>query len=287
MRAGTRLRMATVLARTCGLLGALITLSACAGAAPGSGVRERTLRAMTYNIAAGGGDLSAVARTIREQAPDVVALQEVDVHWSDRSMFADQVAELSAALGMEARFAPIYRFAGADSTKPPRQYGVALMSRFPITAFRNHPLTRLSTQLPVATPSPFPGFLEVSIDVRGTSVRVFNTHLDYRGDPALRVTQVRETLAVLGDLSGPALLFGDLNATPESMELGPLLTAMHDLWLASAGQGFSYPAKAPAKRIDYVLGTAHFSARSARVVESIASDHRPVVMDLVLIAPRR
>jgi len=239
---------------------------------------------MTYNIAAGGGDLARIARTIREQAPDVVALQEVDVHWSDRSKFADQVAELSAALGMQARFAPIYRFADADSTKPPRQYGLAMLSRFPITAFRNHELTRLSTQLPVTTPIPLPGFLEASIDIRGTAVRVFNTHLDYRGDPALRVTEVKETLAILGDLSGPTLLFGDLNATPESMELRPLLAAMRDLWMVHAGQGFSYPAKGPVKRIDYVLGSTHFSTVSSRVVESLASDHRPVVMDLVLVA---
>lgn len=251
-----------------------------AGVAPASG---RSLRVMTYNIAAGGGDLSGIARTIREANPDIVALQEVDVHWHARSKFADQVAELSAALGMQARFAPIYSFANADSVGPPRQYGIAVLSRYPVTAFRNHLLTRLSTQLPVTTPIPLPGFLEATIDVAGTTVRVFNTHLDYRGDPSLRVTEVRETLAIMGEVSGPTLLFGDLNATAESMELAPLLARLRDLWSADAGQGLSYPAKEPVKRIDFVLGSAHFRATSTRVVESMASDHRPVVMDLVMV----
>ncbi len=237
---------------------------------------------MTYNIAAGGGDLNGIVRTIRDAAPDIVALQEVDVHWHARSHFADQVAELSAALGMQARFAPIYRIANAESAGAPREYGVALLSRFPVTAFRNHNLTRLSTQSAVATPAPMPGFLEATVDVRGVPVRVFNTHLDYRGDPALRVTEVHETLAILGGAPQPTLLFGDLNATAESAELAPLLAVLRDLWRADAGPGFSYPAKMPIKRIDFVLGSAHFTSHSSRVVESLASDHRPVVVEGVL-----
>src|SRR5688572_5017432 len=72
-------------------------------------VPDRVIRVMTYNIQAGGGKLQNVAETIRGVAPDIVALQEVDVHWSGRSGFADQAAELAQSLGMHARFARIYR----------------------------------------------------------------------------------------------------------------------------------------------------------------------------------
>ena len=53
----------------------------------------QAFRVMTWNIAAGHGDLSKTADVIREARPDIVALQEVDAHWEKRSDFADQPAE--------------------------------------------------------------------------------------------------------------------------------------------------------------------------------------------------
>ena len=76
------------------------------------------LRVMTYNIRAGNGDIARTAETIRSFAPDIVGLQEVDVHWSERSGFEDQATLLGRVLGMQVRFAPIYTLPGADSTKP-------------------------------------------------------------------------------------------------------------------------------------------------------------------------
>ncbi|MEO7520482.1 MAG: endonuclease/exonuclease/phosphatase family protein [Gemmatimonas sp.] len=247
---------------------------------------------MTFNIAAGtaggaGGDsamLARIARVIRESDADIVALQEVDVHWSARSLFADQADVLARALGMHVRFAPIYHVTAKELGARPREFGVALLSRFPVTGFRNHELLRLSTQNVGAAPSPAPGFLEATVIAHGVEVRVFNTHLDYRGDPAVRIAQVREMLAVIGDATTPTLLFGDLNATPDAPELQPLFRTLHDVWNSDAGAGLTYPAKSPAKRIDFVLGSSHFRARAARVIETDASDHRPVVADVLLFA---
>src|SRR5215210_6993981 len=72
------------------------------------------LRVLTYNIRAGNGDIARIAETIRRFAPDVVGLQEVDVHWGERSEFEDQAALLGRLLGMQVRFAPIYTLPGAD-----------------------------------------------------------------------------------------------------------------------------------------------------------------------------
>jgi endonuclease/exonuclease/phosphatase family metal-dependent hydrolase len=237
---------------------------------------------MSYNIQYGGGDLDGTAAAIRAAAPDVVALQEVDVHWAERSGFADQAAALGARLGMEVRFAPIYRLPGADPTRPPREFGVALLSRYPIVRFENDSLTRLSTQDANATPAPAPGLLDATIDVRGTRVRVLTTHLDYRADPAVRACQVAELLALTGPSGTPTLLLGDLNAPPDAPELQPLLRRLRDAWPHSAGPGLTYPAAAPTKRIDYVLVSPDVRVRAARVPDTRASDHRPVVVDLVL-----
>jgi endonuclease/exonuclease/phosphatase family metal-dependent hydrolase len=240
------------------------------------------MRVVTYNIRSGNGNLDSTASAIRAQAPDIVALQEVDVHWADRSAFADQVAELAAKLGMQARFAPIYVLPPLRTGAPSREFGVALLSRYPIVRFRNDTIARLSTQVQDPTPTPAPGLLDAVLDVQGHPVRVLNTHLDYRKDPAVRSQQVQQMLGFIGDMSVPTLVFGDMNAAPSAPELQPLLARLHDAWAGSTTPGFTYPADAPRERIDYVLVSPQFSVRSVRVPDTQASDHRPVVAELVL-----
>lgn len=260
---------------------AVIALAACTSS-PNAAAPTSSLRVMTFNIQSGGGNLDGTVAAIRAEHPDVVALQEVDVHWADRSAFADQAAIMGERLGMSVAFAPIYHVANADASKPAREFGVALLSRMPIVRWRNDTLTRLSTQTTNATPSPAPGLLSATLDVRGTPVRVLVTHLDYRADPAVRVTQVDEMVAQLDKGAGPALVFGDMNATPDASELRPFFTRLQDAWVVakSLGPGLTYPAEQPVKRIDYVLASREFRVLSAAVVDTKASDHRPVVVEL-------
>jgi endonuclease/exonuclease/phosphatase family metal-dependent hydrolase len=57
-----------------------------------------------------------------------------------------------------------------------------------------------------------------------------------------------------------------------------------DAWIEShaTGEGFSYPADKPAKRIDYILTRTSDSIRTKKtwIIETLASDHVPVVADL-------
>ncbi|HMG00251.1 MAG TPA: endonuclease/exonuclease/phosphatase family protein [Gemmatimonadaceae bacterium] len=272
MRSPRRIRLAAILALLAGL--ACAHLPAAGSALP--------LRVMTYNIRSGNGDLAGTVKAIRASVPDLVGLQEVDVHWAERSGFLDQATALGDQLGMQVRFARIYQFAGVPPHDAPREFGVALLSKFPILDWSNHVITRLSTQETNPVPAPLPGFLEARIDVRGTAVRVFNTHLDYRSDPQVRRQQVSDMLRYIDDASGPTLLFGDLNAPPDAPEIQPLLAKLTDAWPASAGPGLTDPADEPRKRIDYVLVSKDFRVRSASVPVTLASDHRPVLVDLVL-----
>ncbi|MHB8838824.1 MAG: endonuclease/exonuclease/phosphatase family protein [Gemmatimonadaceae bacterium] len=118
--------------------------------APTQNVTPVALRVMTYNIQYGGGDIERTSAAIRAAGPDLVALQEVDVHWGARSEFVDQASRLAERLGMQVRFAPIYRLPGADSASPPRGFGVALRSRHQGTSFTNRLLARLRDSWPVA-----------------------------------------------------------------------------------------------------------------------------------------
>ena len=241
------------------------------------------VRVMSFNIRSGNGNIDHIADAIRSSAADIVALQEVDVHWADRSDFVDQAAALGRLLRMDARFARIYQLPSAMAGGAPREFGVALLSKFPIVQWSNDTITRLSTQDPNPVPTPMPGLLDATIDVHGTLVRVFNTHLDYRSDPRVRQQQVTEMVARINESSEPTIVFGDMNAKPEAPELQPLLLRLRDAWPGvGVGPGLTYPADAPSERIDYVLVSPHFLVRSASVLATQASDHRPVVVDLTL-----
>ena len=267
---------------SCGTVTALLLALGGLGPAPAPAAQTpATVRVMTWNIAAGHGNLTSIAQVIRDAAPDVVALQEVDVHWSARSGFEDQAARLGELTGMAARFGPIYQLAG-DGGAAGREFGLAILSRRPIAAFTNHVIPRLSTQSAAPEPQPLPGFLEAVVDVAGTRVHVFNTHLDYRPDPRVRTLQVA---AMLERLPGPparAMLLGDLNAPPTAAELAPLFDRLTDAWPHGADPGHTYPASTPDRRIDYILTTANLAARDIRVITTGASDHLPVVADLTV-----
>ena len=243
---------------------------------------EQALRVMTYNIQYGHEGLDSVIDVIRAQKPDIVGLQEVDVRWNQRSNFVDQAELLAKGTGMDYRFARIYQLPNGDPARPPREFGVAMLSRYPIRSFANHAITRLSTQEENPMPQPLPGFLEATVDVNGTIVRVFDVHLDYRRDPAVRVRQVADMLRHVGHSSIPTLVFGDMNAHPDAPELAPLFRKFRDTWPYSASPGWSAPARSPTGKIDYVLTSDEFHVVKTWVPQVYASDHFPVVADLLI-----
>lgn len=188
--------------------------------------------------------------------------------------------ELAARLGMHVSFAPIYSLDPAQPGGPRREFGVAVLSRYAILGSGNHEITRLSTQVPDPVPAPAPGFGEVRLRVRGVPVHVYVTHLDYRGDPSVRVAQVADTRRIMNaDRGARTILLGDFNAVPTAPELAPLWRELSD---ADSGSN-SFPADVPDRRIDYVaVERGAVSVRDAAVAETLASDHRPVVADLLL-----
>lgn len=250
----------------------------CASARLGSS--DHSLRVMSYNIEYGDKGLDNVISAIRDQHPDVVGLQEVDVHWSSRSNFVDQAALLAKGTGMEYRFARIYQIPNADASKPPREFGVALLSRYPIVSFVNREITRHSTQDTAVVPAPMPGLLDARINVNGRTFRVLNVHLDYRSDPTVRTQQAKEIMSYIGFDTIPTILTGDLNASPEAPELRTLLTNMVDVLGDRGINDFTFSATKPEKRIDYIIVSDNVCAKSARVVQVTASDHFPVMAEI-------
>ncbi|WP_068400067.1 endonuclease/exonuclease/phosphatase family protein [Kribbia dieselivorans] len=264
------------------------------GSPPSRGIDDPppvSLRVATYNIRYGAGmdgafDLDRIASAIDELDADIVGLQEVDVHWGSRSNHLDVAQEIADRTGMHVVFAPIYDLPSTTPGAPNRQFGVAVLSRYPIVDFINHDLTRLSTQDANPTPAPAPGFAEAVIEAKGARLHVYSTHLDYRADPTVRRLQVSDTLAVLAERRPGAtqILLGDLNAPATAPEIAPLWNALTSVTTVNTQPTF--PAGRPTSRIDHIGVTSNVTITGAAVpstdLAASASDHRPLVADLLV-----
>lgn len=253
---------------------------------------EKCMRVMTYNIRHGLGsdlddpdafgavDLGRIAAVIRQVSPDIVALQEVD-RLHPRSHRVDQPAALGDMLGMESCF-------GKNVVYEEGEYGVALLSRYPITFFTNTPL-------PTTDGWEVRGVLEATISVPGTGdTTVLNTHLqvghvDTEAEAAKeRGEQAAVIAGRLRELAGPVALMGDFNAQPGDPELEPF-AHLTDSWTAAGdgGPGFTipaHPATSPEVRIDVIYLSDAFRVVASTVITDhpagYASDHLPVVADI-------
>ncbi|HLR03567.1 MAG TPA: endonuclease/exonuclease/phosphatase family protein [Virgibacillus sp.] len=246
---------------------------------------ELQIKVGTYNIQAGMDNdgeynLNSTAEVIRESGADIIGLNEVDVHWGERSDFANTVKELADELDMEYFFAPIYDMDPLNPGEPNRQYGVAVLSKYPIIHAENREITRLSTQDPDPSPKPTPGFLQAQIHVGGEEVWFYATHLSLELD--IREIEVHEMIDIISE-HDHSILTGDMNANPDAPDLEPLFSTFQDAWEATNdGPGYTFPADDPIKRIDDIFLTPGVQIDSAEVIDTLASDHLPVTADLTL-----
>lgn len=259
---------------------ALVLAGGAPAAQEGPQAPDRPLTAMSYNIHHGADaeenlDLDRIAGEIRRQDPEIVGLQEVDRHWSGRSDFEDQARALAAELDMHYVYGANLDRDPAEPGQPRRQYGTAILSEYPILQSANTPLPRPEG-------GEQRGLLEALVNVRGVPVRVYNTHLQH--DSAIeRSAQVEAIVQRVGEFEEPTLLLGDLNARPEAPELAPLFARFDDAWIeGGSGPGYTISPAAPYARIDYALVSPDIAVTRARVPRTLASDHLPVVAELLV-----
>jgi endonuclease/exonuclease/phosphatase family metal-dependent hydrolase len=238
------------------------------------------LRVATYNIHHGAGpddvlDLEHVARVLASTRADIIGLQEVDRHWGERSNFLDEAQWLADRLDRYAVYGANLDLDPLEPGQERRQYGTAILSKFPILDWSN-------THLPKFGDHEQRGLLVATIKARGVKVRFANTHLQHN-DNLEREAQAARIVELLGADPERTFVVGDLNATSETPEITTLTNVYTDTWAkVGVGDGFSYPAEDPHARIDYVLSSPDVTPLRARVVPTDASDHLPVVVDVTV-----
>lgn len=260
-----------------------LAAAACAAPAHAPAPEPAPLRVLVYNVHAGKDadrvdNLARVAAVVRETRADLVLLQEVD-RGTERSGRVDQAGELARLTGMHGVFGKTLDFQGGG-------YGIALLSRWPVS---EDTLVHLALDPPgegAASPREPRGVLRARVAAPGGPLYVLNTHLDASGPDTFRRRETAALLEVAGRLrdgGARVLVGGDFNATPESAVVAGVLGAgWRDGWAAcgGAGEGLTFPAKAPTRRIDYLFLPPGTRCDSAEVVGGETSDHRGVLFVL-------
>lgn len=241
------------------------------------------VRVLVYNIHAGkdadGVDnLERVAAIVRSSGADVALLQEVDRN-TRRSGGVDQPGVLARLTGLHAAFGSTLDYQGG-------KYGIAILSRWPITSD-----TLIS--LPIDPPQPRSGgsheprgALRAEIASPAGVMVVINTHLDASADDRWRRQEVRAVLRIADSararVGARLLVGGDFNSTPESFIQDTIRSgSLRDVWQACGrGASYTYPARSSIKRIDYLYVDGGVRCTNAEVLESDASDHRPLLVHL-------
>ena len=225
---------------------------------------QHTLRLMTYNIKNATGmdgvcDFQRIANVINNASPDVVAVQEVD-SVTNRSNQKYVLGEIAERTQMYACFAPAIDYDGG-------KYGIGLLSK-------KAPVHLQTIALPGRE------------EARALILAEFEdyiyccTHLSLTEEDRMKSLEILKTFAA--SYKKPLFLAGDMNAEPESDFIKEL---QKEFRILSNPRQHTFPAPAPKETIDYVAAFKQndkgFAVVSSEVVnEPVASDHRPIVVEL-------
>ena len=223
------------------------------------------LRLLTYNVRSLRDDIGAVATVVREQAPDVVVVQEAPRFLRWRSKRASLARQCGLVVGTANRVGGLLVM-------------TTLAARVVSTRFTLLPKSPRLHQRAVEL---------AEIELRGARWTIATVHFSL--DAHERSRHLDALLAWLHEgADGPFVVAGDINEAPDAPVWRSLAARMQDAYFAAPdGPAETFPARNPQRRIDGVFvdpalkvvgcHAVHGDAGAARELLVAASDHLPVL----------
>lgn len=226
-------------------------------------------------------DIHNIAKYLKENTADVIALQELTVNHPGQSE-NDTPKYIAEQLGYH------YCSGGEDFTEDngERWFGNAVFSKYPIVSSR-----QVWVNEPIGTggfDDEYRTYLEAVLDVDGAEVVIATTHMSYthKFEVTDRKRQETDKLIVqLAEIADKKVIFsGDLNAIPGSYvvsEVGNLLQPAdpdpgQKTWTTKP---FSYQGFEETElnwRLDYVFASKSVEVLSSKIEQTVFSDHLPI-----------
>lgn len=232
-------------------------------------VKAQTFKIMSYNVRNAKGlddktDYARVAKVITQEAPDVCAIQELD-YKTKRSKGVDVLGELARLSEMTPSYGPAIDYQGG-------QYGIGVLTKEKPIKVEFFPLPGREEQRCL-----------LLVEMERFVFCCSHWSLT-REDRDATVSIVTEKMR---EQKKPVFICGDFNASPTD----DAIKNLQKDWTILSADEFTFPANEPSIRIDYVCVADPTGAtkaedwlkavKSAKVVpEPVASDHRPITVEL-------
>jgi len=259
-------------------------------------VWPETVRVVSWNINR-GLQLDGVIEFLASSSADLILLQETDIN-AGRTGRRNIAREIAQALRMDYIFGREFEELAQGSPTDPAYHGQTTLSRLPLSNAR---ILRFREQSTFWSPRwfipPLP-FLQrrlggrmaliCEITVKGRTLVIYNVHLESRGSDQLRIGQLSEVLADIGQHpdDSPVLMAGDFNF---DLSRGPAVslidgTGMDNLFASFGGRRTVLKSRnGRPVAIDWILTRGALAECCPSIHDSIgASDHFPLSVDLRL-----
>jgi len=215
---------------------------------------------LSWNIQFGQGtdgvtNFDRIAAWLARMNPDVITLCE---------MPPDQIPTLVASLTQQSGRAWFTHFV---PKAPGINEGNLILSTYSFSATDSKYLSYTRS------------IAQVTINVAGTNINFFATHLDATSS-GLRQTEVQELLSWTSGFASPKILSGDMNAANDTPEVLSLLNVYRDSWVDALNQGtaLAYPdnpvwlnTRTRRWRIDFILYSSdqtNFASRASNIPDT-------------------
>jgi endonuclease/exonuclease/phosphatase family metal-dependent hydrolase len=254
----------------------------------------RSIRVVNWNIDR-GLRLPEITHFLESQQADLLILQEVDLN-ARRTHFLNVAEELARKLEMNYVFGREFEELTQESRTTPAYHGQATLSRCPLKSPR---VIRFRSQSGFWRPrwflprtAPFQErlggriALVTDLEVIGKTFRVYNLHLESRGDDKLRLSQLTEVLddAAMVAPQVSVVLAGDLNFDISDGQAAVFIQQAGFRNVLGSSRLYTRPAHSlfgNPRSIDWALVWGPLEATEGQLHEKVnASDHYPITFTL-------
>lgn len=265
-----------------------------------SGDKTGTFQVQSYNLRLFNyfeGKKTSISETrilelLKNRQADIICIQELYIEGDP----AQKEKAIKSALG--GKYNSHFKIIGTGRN---RYYGIATLSKFPIT-YKGDIVHEKSSSLSIYS----------DILIGEDTIRIFNNHLQsfrlHRMERTLlseiietsddketleeiisissslkkgflkRASQAKAVKAEIDKSPYPVIVAGDFNDTPVSYSYRKIRKGLDDAFVRSGyGAGFTYKGNYPPNRIDYILYDDFLECRQFEITKVRHSDHYPIV----------